>query len=125
MVWKDGQAAGLFDWDFCHPGPRLEDVAYALEYLVPFRDDVNAQGWYAFPSPPDRAGRIGAFCAEYGIDSDGIVDAVIDIQRRRIDRVRRLADAGVHPQVDWVADGHLDELAARVAWSNHHRHLFT
>jgi hypothetical protein len=36
MTWIDGQAAGLFDWDFCHRGPRLEDVAYALEHLAPF-----------------------------------------------------------------------------------------
>ncbi len=125
MVWNDGAAVGLFDGDFCHPGPRVDDVAYALEYLAPFRDDAQAQRWHGFSSPPDRAGRISAFCEAYGISSVGVVDVVTDVQRRGIDHVRMLAEAGVHPQVDWVADGHLDELAARVAWSQNHRDLFT
>lgn len=124
MAWRNGQAIGLFDWDFCHPGPRREDVAYALEYLAPFRDDADALRWHAFSSPPDRARRIAVFCEEYGIGDDGIADAVIDVQRRGIDQVRHLAESGVHPQVEWVADGYLDELAARVAWSQEHRHLF-
>jgi len=125
MVWNDGEAVGLFDWDFCHPGPRVEDVAYALEYLAPFRDDAHAQRWQGFSSPPDRPGRIRAFCDAYGISSTGILDVVIDLQRRTRDHVRTLAHADVHPQVDWVAEGHLDELAARVAWSETHRNLFT
>lgn len=125
MVWTGGRAVGLFDWDFCHPGPRQEDVAYALEYLAPFRDDAVAQRWHGFAGPPDRAGRIAVFCEEYGIESEGMVDAVIEVQRRTIGRVRALADAGVDPQVRWVADGFLDELATRVDWSRRHRQLFT
>ena len=49
MVWREGEAAGLFDWDFCHPGPRQEDVAYALEYLAPFRSDEVAARWHGSP----------------------------------------------------------------------------
>ncbi len=56
--------------------------------------------------------------------ADGVVDAVIDVQRRDISRVRMLAAAGIHPQVDWVGDGYLDELAARLARTQSHRHLF-
>jgi hypothetical protein len=52
MTWIDGQAAGLFDWDFCHPGPRLEDVAYALGHLAPFRDDDTAMRWHGLPARP-------------------------------------------------------------------------
>ena len=124
MTWVGGEATGLFDWDYCHPGPRREDVAYALEYLAPFRDDTEAVRWLGFDRPPDRPRRVEVFCAAYGIDTDGIVDAVIEGQRRIIPHVAALAAAGVQPQVDWVAAGYLDELAARVAWSETHRELF-
>lgn len=123
MAWAGGEAVGLFDWDYCHPGPRKEDVAYALEYLAPFRDDATAVRWH-FDEPPDRERRIEVFCAAYGIDAEGMVDAVIDGQRRIIPHVQALADAGLQPQVDWVVAGYLDELAARVAWSEAHRALF-
>jgi hypothetical protein len=124
MVWRDGEAVGLIDWDFCHPGPRREDVAYALEYLAPFRDDDDAQRWHGFAEPPDRARRLAVFCEEYGIAAQGMVDTVLEVQRRGIEQVQGLAAAGVQPQLGWVADGYLDELAARVAWSTSHRHLF-
>ena len=124
MTWVDGEATGLFDWDYCHPGPRREDVAYALEYLAPFRDDTEAVRWLGFAEPPDRARRIEVFCAVYAIDPEGMVDAVIEGQGRIIPQVAELAAAGVQPQVDWVAAGYLDELAERVDWSEAHRSLF-
>ena len=124
MVWAGGRAIGLIDWDFCHPGPRREDVAYALEYLAPFRDDEAALRWHGFGRPPDRPGRIAAFCAAYGISAAGMVDVVIKVQGLGIEWVRALAAAGVHPQAEWVADGYLDELATRVAWSEQHRQMF-
>ena len=123
MVWLNGRAAGLFDWDLCHPGPRIEDVANALEYFAPFRDDAAAMRWHGFPAPPDRVGRIRTFCAEYGISSEGVVDVVIELQHRRVTHVTTLAEQCVQPQADWVLEGHLDELSARVAWSEQHRHL--
>lgn len=124
MVWREGEAAGLFDWDFCHPGPRQEDVAYALEYLAPFRSDEVPARWHGFGQSPDRAGRVKVFCDEYGIETAGMTDAVIAVQRRDVDRVRTLALAGIEPQLSWVNDGYLDELWARIAWSEDHRHLF-
>lgn len=53
-----------------------------------------------------------------------MTDAVIEVQRRDIGRVRTLALAGVEPQLRWVNDGYLDELQGRVAWPEAHRHLF-
>lgn len=124
MTWAGGEATGLFDWDYCHPGPRREDVAYALEYLAPFRGDAEAVRWLGFDRPPDRARRIEVFCAAYGISAEGMVDTVIEGQRRIIPHVAALAAAGLQPQVDWVAAGYLDELARRVAWSEENRSLF-
>jgi len=37
---------------------------------------------------------------------------------------RRLAADGQQFQIDLIAEGHLDELRARLAWSQASRHLF-
>ncbi|TDE16051.1 aminoglycoside phosphotransferase family protein [Jiangella asiatica] len=124
VVWQGADPVGVIDWDFAHWGTRSYDVAYALEYVAPFRDDAECLRWLRYPEPPDRRHRIEVFAAAYGLDStDGLVDAVIEVQRDMIERVRRLAAAGQQPQVDWVAAGHLDELLARVAWSEGNRQL--
>jgi hypothetical protein len=65
------------------------------------------------------------FAGVYGLTSTaGLVDAVIAVQRDGIEQVRRLAGEGFQPQVDWVAEGLLVQLADRLAWSQTHRHLF-
>lgn len=100
-------------------------MAYALEYLAPFRADAQCLTWLGYTDPPDRRHRIEIFADAYGLTgTDGLVDAVMAVQRTIIDEVRRLAEHGHQPQVSWVADGHLDELKRRFAWSQAHRHLF-
>ena len=125
IVWQGEQPTGILDWDYARPGTRRHDVAYALEYVAPFRDDAECLRWLRYPRPPDRRHRLEVFASGYGLTStSGLVDAVIETQRDGIEQVRKLADAGYQPQVDWVADGLLEELANRVAWSQDNRHLF-
>jgi len=124
MVWDGHTAVGLFDWDFAYPGPALQDVAYALEYLAPFRDDEEAVRWHGFDTAPDRPHRIDVFARAYGLGStDGLVDAVIARQRLTINHVRGLAEDGLQPQGQWIDDGFLDTLEQRARWSEDHRHL--
>ncbi len=54
VVWDDLTPVGVVDFDFAYPGDLIEDVAYALEYTAPFRDDAQAMRWQGFTSPPDR-----------------------------------------------------------------------
>jgi hypothetical protein len=124
MVWDGDTAVGLVDWDLAYPAPARDDVAYALEYFAPFRSDADAVRWHGFRRPPDRWRRIAVFAEAYGLaNADGLVDAVITRQRRTIEHARSLAERGVQPQRDWVGAGHLDELRARVRWSETHRAL--
>jgi hypothetical protein len=125
VVWRQGQPVGLIDWDFAGPAPALDDVAYALEYAVPFRDDATALKWLAYDRPPARRRRIEVFAAAYGLESTaGLVERVSRRQRLDIARVRALAARGVEPQATWVATGGLQELAARAVWTERHRSLF-
>ena len=114
-------------WTGTTPGRRRaeHDIAYALEYAAPFRDDAECLRWLAYPRPPDRRHRLELFAASYGLASTaGLVDAVIAVQRDTIEQVRRLAADGQQFQIDLIAEGHLDELRARLAWSQASRHLF-
>jgi hypothetical protein len=124
VVWGGERPVGILDWDYARPANRLHDVAYALEYVAPFRDDAECLRWLRYPEPPDRRHRLELFAATYGLTStSGLVDAVIDVQRDGIEQVSRLADAGYQPQAGWVVDGFLEELHQRVAWSRANRHL--
>ncbi|MEV4479656.1 aminoglycoside phosphotransferase family protein [Micromonospora coxensis] len=125
VVWQGRHPVGIIDWDFARPAPRLHDVAYALQYVAPFRDDTECLRWLHFPESPDRRRRLERFCTAYGLATTvGIVDAVIDRQRQDIALVRRLASAGQEPQATWVREGLLDELGRRVDWSRANRRLF-
>jgi len=126
FVWRNGEAVALIDWDFLHPAPRLDDVAYALLWFAPMRDDAACLGWHHFPEVPDRRERITAFLDAYGtLPVFDVAEAVIRRRRATIEHVRSLADQGVEPQRTWVAEGSLEEEAAEIDWIVTNRSRFT
>lgn len=126
FVWRDGEAVALIDWDFLHRAPRLDDVAYALLWFAPMRDDEAALTWHHFARVPDRRARIEAFLDDYGMPADfDVADAVVRRRHATIEHVRFLADQGQEPQKTWVAEGSLDEEAAEIAWIEENRSLFS
>ena len=58
LVWRGTQPVGILDWDYAWPNRKVHDVAYALEYVAPFRDDHECVQWLRYPSPPDRRRRL-------------------------------------------------------------------
>lgn len=127
FVWRDGEAVALIDWDFLHRAPRLSDVAYALLWFAPLRDDDAALNWHHFPQVPDRRARIDAFLDEYGIATDfDVADAVVRRRRYTIEHVRFLADQGQEPQKTWIAEGSVEqEELAEIEWIEKNRTLFS
>ncbi len=126
LVYDGEEPVGIIDWDLAAPGPRSNDIAYALEYAVPFRDDATARTWHHFPEVPDRRARLEVFADAYGLTSTvGLVDNVIERQRLTIVHVEELAGKGLEPQATWVRDGTLDESRRVVAWAEENRSLFT
>jgi hypothetical protein len=125
LVWHGTTPVGILDWDWAHADSPLYDVAYALEYVAPFRDDAQCLRWLAYPAPPDRVHRMETFAAAYGLSTvDGMYDRVVTRQRAEREHIRRMATGGHEPQATWVAGGHLDEMDARIRWSVGHGHLF-
>lgn len=124
IVWDGTEPVELLDFEYARPGDPLNDVAYACEYFVPFRDDAECLRWLRYPEPPDRRRRLLIFADSYGLSSaDGLVDRVIAVQSDMRVPVARLADEGFQRQVELVAQGYLDELQARIDWSRQHRYL--
>jgi len=122
FVWEDNTAIGLIDWDYLHPGPRLDDVAYALHWFAPMRCDEYATSWHHFPEVPDRRHRIAVFLEAYGDLPDfEVVDAVIARMEAVSELVRELAAKGQEPQRTWVLDGALERDREEIEWVREHR----
>jgi hypothetical protein len=125
IVWRGDEPVGILDWDMALPAPPRFDVLYALEYAAPFRDDETALTWHHFPAPPDRKHRIEVFVNAYGLEPRGdIVSDVASLQRQVATFMRRLAERGLQPQADWVADGALEKAEMHAEWTVAHRQLF-
>lgn len=119
MAWRDGRAVGLFDWDLARPGPALDDVVYALDYLAPLRSDADSLRGHGFTSPPDRAARVRLFLDAYGADVSAAdaVDAMLARKRRTEAEVIDLARRGLEPLRTWIAQGYLERNAEHLAWA--------
>lgn len=66
LVFRDRRLAGVIDFDFCSPGPRLWDLAYLAYRLVPLT------GWTEVGEPASwaaRAARLERLLASYGSDT--------------------------------------------------------
>lgn len=116
-VWHDQEAVALLDWDFLHPGPQVDDVAYALRWFAPLRKDEHALEWHHFPSVPDRRARVATYVAAYGdLPEFDVTAEVAAVMRRTRDRMAELAAQGVEPQRTWVAEGAIEDEDDEIAW---------
>jgi len=117
-VWRGDKVVGLIDWDMARPAAPMFDVAYALEYAVPFRDDEECVRWLRYPEPPDRRRRIELFCDAYGMAVPGDVAArVVEQQRIVAATCEALGRRGIEPQATWVREGYLQELQSHIRWT--------
>jgi hypothetical protein len=122
FVWRGDEAVALIDWDYLYPAPRLEDVAYALRWFAPLRNDEHVLAWHHFPSVPDRRARVRTFLESYGdLPPFDVVSAVVHMIQATNDDVLRLATQGIEPQRSWVADGALEREAEEMTWVEAHR----
>ena len=125
LVWRGGALVGLIDWEYATIGTRRQDIAYALHYLVPFRDRSYWQGVLGMPVRPRRRHRMAVFAEAYGIRVDEeLVDEVLASQQAGVDLMRTLAEQGRPRQQQLIADGELDREHRAVLWGQGHRHKF-
>ena len=114
----------ILDWDFVLPAKPEYDIYYALEYAAPFRDDESTLKWHHFSEIPNRKHRVQTFLESYGTDLRDVVDGVASVQRAGAEHVKLLAERGLHPQIEWVAEGALETAEKQALWTETNRRLF-
>src|SRR5262245_36334473 len=69
VVFRDGEAVGLLDFDFAAPGRPEYDLAQLVRMCVPIDDDVNAPrfGWRSV----DKPARLRLVADAYALDASG------------------------------------------------------
>ncbi|MEV6968984.1 phosphotransferase [Hamadaea sp. NPDC051192] len=127
VVFRDGRAAALIDFDLSAPGRPLWDVAMAARYWVPMLDPVSTAE--QFPAGLDAPARLRILADGYGLtpggraELPGVIEQATEVCRafvaRRVadgDPVfrRALADRGGWGRWDRVQN-----------WLSGHREMFT
>jgi hypothetical protein len=95
VVFRDGVAVGLLDFDFAAPGRPIYDLAQFARMCVPIDDDMSAErlGWNITDTPA----RLRLVADTYGLDArarDDLIDCLDRSMNRGEDFVRRRVAAG-------------------------------
>ncbi len=126
VVFRNGIAVALLDFDFTAPGRREFDLAAFARMCVPIDDDVNSSrlGWASI----DKARRLRIVCDAYGCDESSrseVLDCLCDAIARGGEFVRRRVEAGEAAFIDmWNDMGGQERFDRRREWwSDNHRHF--
>jgi hypothetical protein len=118
LVFRDGEAVALIDWDFAQPGHRLDDVASGAKHFVPLvaADRRAADGW---PETGEEPRRLRLFCDAYGLtvpERAGLLEAVLDNNRAGYESHRQWGQAGVVGFAEMWAEGSGERILQDRAW---------
>ena len=128
VVFRDGTAIALLDFEFAAPGRPVYDVAQLARLCVPIEHDVDQArlGW----RPADRPARLRLVADAYGLDRDGrteLLTAMDDAIARIEAAVRHSLDTGDPNAIATVnRTGGLEKYDRRRRWwTNHHEQFAT
>ena len=126
VVFRDGIAVALLDFEFAAPGRPVYDLAQLARLCVPIDDDFDQArlGW----RPADRPARLRLVADAYGLDRDAraellsaMNDAIAGIEAA----VRRRVDAGDPNLVEmWNRTGGSERYDRRRRWWTAHHDQF-
>ena len=126
VVFRDGVAVALIDFEFAAPGRPVYDLAQLARLCVPIDDDLDQArlGW----RPADRPARLRLVADAYGLDRHGRAELLtsIDDAIARIEAaVRRGVDAGDPNTVAmWNRTGGSERFDRRRRWWTDHHEKF-
>ena len=118
VVFREGVAVGLLDFDFAAPGRREFDLASFARMCAPIDDDEPAArlGWMTV----DRTARLRLVCDEYGLDGPGrtrLLACLDDSIARGGEFVRRHVEAGEAAFIEmWETMGGQERFDHRREW---------
>ena len=127
VVFRDGIAVGLIDFDFAAPGRPVYDVAQMARMCVPIDDEVSAArlGW----APADRSARLRLVADTYDLgesDRGELIDVLADTIARGGEFVRRRVEAGDPNFIKmWDDMGGMERFDRRRRWWAAHEEEFS
>jgi hypothetical protein len=126
VVFRDGLAVGLLDWDFAAPGRPVYDLAAFARMCIPVDDDLSAAR-LGF-APADRPARLRLVADSYGLHADGrheFVSVLAESIGRGGEFVRRRVDAGDPNFITmWNEIGGMERYDRRRRWWYEHHTEF-
>ena len=126
VVFRNGRAVGLLDFDFAAPGRPIFDLAAMARMCVPIDDDVSARrlGFGAL----DRPGRLRLVADTYGLGADGRRGLILHLDRSMRGGgafIQRRVDAGDPNFLRMLSEmGGMERYDRRLIWWEVNRHTF-
>jgi hypothetical protein len=117
VVFHDGGAAALLDFDFAAPGRRVWDVAQTARYWIPLTDPELPAA--ANRGVRDPIGRLRRFVDAYGLEADGrrqFVDVVLEAERGARRFVEAQAARGVAGFARMWDEAAVRRFDRKIAW---------
>ena len=126
VVYRDGAAVVLLDFEFAAPGRRTYDLASLARMCVPIETDEDAAR--TGRGGLDAAARLAVAADAYGLDAPGRVE-LLEVLSEQFDRsgefVRRRMERGEQAFVDmWNATGGAARYVRRRRWFEANRERF-
>ncbi|MDH6521728.1 hypothetical protein M2163_001281 [Streptomyces sp. SAI-135] len=127
VVFRDGRAAALIDFDLAAPGRPVWDVAMAARYWVPMLDPVSAAALY--PAALDAPARLRILAESYGLSAGertvlpGVIEQATEVCRAFV--TRRVADGDAVYLQALQDRGGWERWDRMQTWLADHRETFT
>jgi aminoglycoside phosphotransferase (APT) family kinase protein len=126
VVFRDGIAVALLDFEFAAPGRPVYDIAQLSRLCVPIDDEFDQArlGW----RPGDRPARLRVVADAYGLDRQGraeLLNGMNDAIARIEAAVRRSVEAGDPNSIAmWNRTGGGERYERRRRWWTEHHDQF-
>lgn len=117
VVFRDGRAAALLDFDFAAPGRRVWDVAQTARYWIPVTDPELPAA--AKRGVTDPIGRLRRFVDAYDLEPDArhqFVDVLLETERAARRFVEAQAAQGVAGFVSMWDEAAVQRFDRKMAW---------
>jgi hypothetical protein len=108
IVVRDGQVAGIIDFDEAAPGVRIEDLGYFIWTVLNLGDDIPVE---------EQARKMKLICDMYGLkDRSEVVDAILRQQERILEKRKILAESDITPEKRDYSAGKVIQIQKEIEW---------
>lgn len=117
IVFRNGSAFALIDWEMAAPGRRSWDLATALRYWAPFRNPANKKPAELLLNPLQRAQWIlDGYSASHDLRSETVRLLLVNQRVQAEYVIGRIKARGEAVYEEWVTKGGIRRLELDDAW---------